>query len=157
MMPKRDFTRTSALELILTAFSQSPKWSSQLSLEASPHHDILLSHNKHKISGSAYRLLQKRAYHHGTFLVNANLKNLSGLLKPEIDESSFEATLTLPSRRSPVANIQDLLPRFTVQDFYDTVAAQYISQQHASNVPTFNVPTYLLIVFRLSLLTKMSF
>jgi len=35
------------------------------------------------ISGSAYKIVNKRAYHHGTMLISTRLDHLSDLLRPE--------------------------------------------------------------------------
>ena len=131
-MPKQDFSRTAAIDLILEAFSRNPFWTSKFKLEASPNHDILISQNKHKISGSAYRVLQRKAYHHGTFLVNADLNNLRILLKPQIEETAFQSTLTLPSRRSPVCNVRDFAPTFTFSTFNNILSTHFLARYPGS-------------------------
>jgi lipoate-protein ligase A len=43
-------------------------------------YDIVV--DEKKISGSAYKLINSRAYHHGTMLINSNLNNLELALSP---------------------------------------------------------------------------
>ena len=45
-----------------------------------PRHDIFL--NMQKITGSAMRMLQFAAYHHGTILVDSHVKNIKKFLEP---------------------------------------------------------------------------
>lgn len=61
----------------------------------------------YKVSGSAYKLTAKRAYHHGTMLLNSNLDNLGTVLKP-----SREAIISkgVQSVSSAVINLTKAFP-----------------------------------------------
>ncbi|KAJ7639446.1 Lipoyltransferase and lipoate-protein ligase [Roridomyces roridus] len=58
-----------------------------------------------KVSGSAYKIVNARAYHHGTMLISTQLDTLGDLLR--VDKSLKEVTSTgVSSVRSPVCNLQ---------------------------------------------------
>ncbi len=61
----------------------------------------------YKISGSAFKHLRERSFHHGTVLVDADLRALSSALKPAALEITSRG---IASVRSRVANVVDLLP-----------------------------------------------
>jgi hypothetical protein len=42
-----------------------------------------------QVSGSAFRITSKRAYHHGTMLISSNLAQLKGALRPTPNMASF--------------------------------------------------------------------
>ncbi|KAF3161857.1 Biotin/lipoate A/B protein ligase [Orbilia oligospora] len=56
-----------------------------------------------KVSGSAYKIIRERAYHHATLLLNSDLGNISALLRSPLKE--FITTKGVESVRSPVENI----------------------------------------------------
>ncbi|EGX46281.1 hypothetical protein AOL_s00110g105 [Orbilia oligospora ATCC 24927] len=56
-----------------------------------------------KVSGSAYKIIRERAYHHATLLLNSDLVNISALLRSPLKE--FITTKGVESVRSPVENI----------------------------------------------------
>ncbi|CDU25190.1 related to lipoyltransferase [Sporisorium scitamineum] len=58
-----------------------------------------------KVSGSAYKLVNKRAYHHGTMLLSASLGSLASSLKN--DRGELLVTKGVASVPAPVANLTD--------------------------------------------------
>ncbi|KNH09403.1 Lipoyltransferase and lipoate-protein ligase [Perkinsela sp. CCAP 1560/4] len=70
-----------------------------------PRHDLFL--NGKKITGSAMRMLQGSAYHHGTVLVTSDIANVSRYLKPLKFQNDAVSVLTkgTPSVRSPVTTL----------------------------------------------------
>ena len=46
------------------------------------------------VSGSAYRITNKRAYHHGTMLISTRLDHLGTVLRPETVPIAFPTSLT---------------------------------------------------------------
>ncbi|KAK6334323.1 Biotin/lipoate A/B protein ligase [Orbilia blumenaviensis] len=74
-------------------------------------HDIILrqQHPKNrkfkdlKVSGSAYKIIRERAYHHATLLLNSKLEDIRGLLRSPLKE--FITTKGVESVRSEVSNI----------------------------------------------------
>ena len=57
----------------------------QLDIPASVNSRCDLVIQDKKISGSAYRLTQSKAYHHGTMLIDSDLKKLSTYLKSDVN------------------------------------------------------------------------
>jgi lipoate-protein ligase A len=70
-----------------------------------------LSVNGRKFSGNAFTFKKKRAMHHGTLLVNANLAEIKELLKPQFANI---ATRAVASRPASVINLSDLNPDITI-------------------------------------------
>ncbi|KAJ7628096.1 Lipoyltransferase and lipoate-protein ligase [Mycena rosella] len=60
-----------------------------------------------KVSGSAYKIVSARAYHHGTMLIATQLDTLGDLLHTETDTM---VTAGVASVRSPVCNLQQSSP-----------------------------------------------
>lgn len=64
-----------------------------------------INYTSYKISGSAYKVAQGKAYHHGTMLINSDLANFKQLLKPsEIDGIKWN-THSVNSVRSQIKNL----------------------------------------------------
>lgn len=72
--------------------------------------------NDYKVSGSAFKIAKGKAYHHGTMLINSDIKQFSGLLKPrEIPGVTWKCK-SIDSVRSKIAN----LPMDSNDKFIDT-------------------------------------
>ncbi|KAI9613840.1 hypothetical protein H4Q26_009690 [Puccinia striiformis f. sp. tritici PST-130] len=56
------------------------------------------------VSGSAFRITSKRAYHHGTMLIDSNLDNLRGALRPTPNINIVDSK-AVGSVRSPVTSL----------------------------------------------------
>ncbi|VEU20832.1 DEKNAAC101683 [Brettanomyces naardenensis] len=67
--------------------------------------DIVDAGNMHKVSGSAYQLSGGRSLHHGTMLLNVNMKLLSGLLKLSKETKKCVEDRCIDSVPSPVENV----------------------------------------------------
>ena len=65
-----------------------------------------------KISGSAYRILKTKAYHHGTLLIDADLAKARECLRPSYEGIESRGVKSVPS---PIVNIRDLFPDMTVE------------------------------------------
>lgn len=74
-MPRDDFDRRKSAEMISRALHHLDIPSS-----VNDRHDLVIENKK--ISGSAYKIVSHRAYHHGTMLIDADLKALGKYLKP---------------------------------------------------------------------------
>ncbi|KAG8956763.1 Biotin/lipoate A/B protein ligase [Tulasnella sp. 424] len=74
------------------------------------------------VSGSAYKIVNKRAYHHGTMLIDAKLNQLGDLL-----HNTKENLITkgVESVRSPVQNLRKWAPNLTHEDFVDAVSQEF--------------------------------
>ncbi|KAF9266169.1 Lipoyltransferase and lipoate-protein ligase [Marasmius fiardii PR-910] len=74
------------------------------------------------VSGSAYRIVNKRAYHHGTMLISTELETLGDLLRTQKDTME---TKGVASVRSPVCNLQQFLPGLGHKSFTDAVVQEF--------------------------------
>ncbi|XBW37883.1 hypothetical protein QEN19_003458 [Hanseniaspora menglaensis] len=70
-----------------------------------------------KISGSAYKIAMNKSYHHGTMLIDSNLKEFSALMRPKLVENKrsneeekdeFSECNDVDSVRSKIANLKHL-------------------------------------------------
>lgn len=62
------------------------------------------SNGERKISGSAYKIISARAYHHGTMLLSSNLSHLGSALRPSRTTMQSKGVESVPS---PVSNLKD--------------------------------------------------
>ncbi|KAJ7102649.1 hypothetical protein C8R43DRAFT_231611 [Mycena crocata] len=80
---------------------------------------------KDKVSGSAYKIVNKRAYHHGTMLISTKLDTLGTLLR--VDKETM-VTAGVPSVRSPVCNLQQFSPDADHDAFVRAVVSEFRKQ-----------------------------
>jgi lipoate---protein ligase len=97
IMNKEKFSRNQGCELVQSAMKRL-----QINLEISPRHDLW--YDGKKVSGSAYRLTNSRAFHHGTLLRDTDLTLLEQLLQSQenVDEKEM---CPIRSVKSPVGNV----------------------------------------------------
>ncbi|MBN2509922.1 MAG: lipoate--protein ligase family protein [Spirochaetales bacterium] len=81
-------------------------------------HDILVDGKK--VSGSAYRLLRQKAYHHGTLLVDACIERVPDLLSPTYRIPEGQGILSVVS---PVENLSHFCPGLSVNDLIDAIVS----------------------------------
>ena len=133
MAGKPAYDKTVSTAIILRALTQLG-----LSAEASGRNDIVVNvaGEVRKISGSAYRETPDRGFHHGTFLINADLSRLADYLNPDAKKLQAKG---ITSVRSRVANIADLLPNISfdiinqaVIDAYFTYYGERCTPEHIS-------------------------
>ncbi|EPQ31043.1 uncharacterized protein PFL1_01232 [Pseudozyma flocculosa PF-1] len=88
--------------------------------------DAATEWEERKISGSAYKLVNTRAYHHGTMLLSASLSSLGSSLHNLRGDALV--TKGVASVRAKVANLTDAFPdRASVLD-HDTVARSAVAE-----------------------------
>lgn len=75
-MPRDIFERDLTVKIIRNALHQL-----DIPAEVNTRYDLVV--NNEKISGSAYKLVNNRAYHHGTMLIDTDLKILNTFLNPK--------------------------------------------------------------------------
>ena len=77
-----------------------------------------------KISGSAFRITKNYVIHHGTLLVDADLKRMSAVLS--VQEARYQSAHTrgIRSTRSPVINLNSLNANIDVPRIIDAFIAQ---------------------------------
>ena len=80
-----------------------------------------------KISGSAFRENQHRAFHHGTLLVDANLNKLSDCLNPDKKKLASKG---IKSVRSRVMNLSEIKPSITHDDLCQAIIAEFLCSHH---------------------------
>lgn len=97
-LEKTAFSRDRGIRLVVDALQAV-----RPALQLSPRHDILYAGAK--VSGSAFRIVRDRAYHHGTMLLDANLAQLQRLLTCSIPEAVRGAGAAISSVPSAVRNI----------------------------------------------------
>ena len=112
-MPRADFSREGTVGAVIEVLAG-------LGIDARTNcrHDILV--DGCKVSGSAYRLVKGKAYHHGTLLVNADLDTVGSLLVPSYDGIESSGT---PSVASPVTNLSAYSPGVSVGRLIDAFSS----------------------------------
>lgn len=100
MMPRKMLTLRLASDWVAEALHLL-----DIPATVTPRHDI--SVNGYKVSGSAYRLTQNWAFHHGTMLIDTDLDNLRKSLLPPSATTHIEAR-GVQSVHSKVANLRSL-------------------------------------------------
>ncbi|KAJ9071513.1 hypothetical protein DSO57_1036140 [Entomophthora muscae] len=115
LMPRSSFQRTTNAILVRDALVDLG-----IPAEVTERKDIAV--DGLKVSGSAYKVSGNKAYHHGTMLLNADLRRLSKVLKP------FEVEITtkgIESVRSPVTNLFNYHSGITHSLFTDSVSKRF--------------------------------
>jgi lipoate-protein ligase A len=115
MGPKRGFDRRKNIELVMDALGDLGA-----DVASNERNDILAG--RRKISGSAYRESGERTFHHLTLLVAADLGRLSRYLQPTLRAGSAKGVASV---RSPVANLQDVDGKITVEAVANTLARRF--------------------------------
>ncbi|GJJ07153.1 hypothetical protein Clacol_001353 [Clathrus columnatus] len=82
----------------------------------------VLTLNWKHVSGSAYKIVNKRAYHHGTMLITTELHKLGNSLRNTKDTM---VTRGVASVRSPVHNLQMFNPSVTHDFFLQSMIAEF--------------------------------
>lgn len=72
-MPREAFSRKANAELVARSLNQL-----DIPASVNERHDIVV--DDHKVSGSAYKITNARAYHHGTMLIDADTETLKNCL-----------------------------------------------------------------------------
>ncbi|KAJ1891754.1 hypothetical protein LPJ66_006740 [Kickxella alabastrina] len=98
VMPREAFTRDKCAEMVSRALHHA-----DIPAYVNERHDVAVEGRK--ISGSAFKLTNKRAFHHGTMLIDADLGRLHGCLHSEAKDD-IEA-LGVESVRSVVTNLRE--------------------------------------------------
>lgn len=86
-----------------------------------------------KVSGSAYKIVNKRAYHHGTMLISTRLDTLGDLLRPKDKDSMV--TKGVASVRSPVCNLQQYDTNVTHEAFTAAVVNEFQKEYGVNEQP----------------------
>ncbi|KAJ7571801.1 hypothetical protein C8J56DRAFT_145925 [Mycena floridula] len=114
-LPRKSFDRHATARLILRAVR-----SMGIDARVNDRNDICIGDEK--VSGSAYKIVNKRAYHHGTMLISTDLSTLGKLLHSDKDTM---ITKGVASVRSPVCNIQKFDASASHEAFVKAVTAEF--------------------------------
>ncbi|APC91743.1 MULTISPECIES: lipoate--protein ligase [Francisella] len=130
--PKKDHDIQANLELVCNTVRKLG-----IEVYANQRNDIVVDHHNYtyKISGSAFREKKDRAFHHGTFLINANTKKLYDYLHQPIDKSLD--TKGVKSHRSKVINLCQLKADIQTQD----ITRSFIKSFRSVNLSLINEDT----------------
>ncbi|BGP22044.1 hypothetical protein JCM10295v2_000921 [Rhodotorula toruloides] len=104
-VPRLEFDRKTNAELVTAGLKK-------LDLEAEGEH----------VSGSAFKLVNKRAYHHGTMLIDAQLGNLHGVLGNKRKSMVTKGVASVPS---PVRNLREWSKEIDHAKFVEVVAGEF--------------------------------
>ncbi|OAV89832.1 hypothetical protein PTTG_07549 [Puccinia triticina 1-1 BBBD Race 1] len=100
MLPRDQFERRTNARLVANAVQEM----SIDRVNVTDRYDVCVGDRK--VSGSAFRITAKRAYHHGTMLISSNLAQLKGALRPTPNMNIVDSK-AVGSVRSPVTSLVD--------------------------------------------------
>lgn len=104
MTRKEDFDRMVFANLVAEAVNNVALPSKHVTVNE--RGDIVTKKDNLKVSGSAYKLSRGKSYHHGTMLLNLNLKALRAFLhRDESKIGSVTTSSAVASVKSPVTNL----------------------------------------------------
>jgi len=83
---------------------------------------VLLIFSSQHVSGSAYKIVSQRAYHHGTMLISTRLDHLGDMLRPEERNIITKGVLSI---RSPVCNLDQFDATITHEGFTSAVIHEF--------------------------------
>ncbi|KAH7916793.1 hypothetical protein BJ138DRAFT_1139170 [Hygrophoropsis aurantiaca] len=114
-VPRTTFDRRATAQIILRAVRE-------LGIDANVNERNDICVGKEKMSCSAYKIVNNRAYHHGTMLISTRLDALGNLLR-----SNKETMVTkgVASVRSPVCNLRQFSPNISHDTFVDAVVREF--------------------------------
>ncbi|KAI7856740.1 hypothetical protein BDC45DRAFT_436839 [Circinella umbellata] len=117
-MPREEFSRKTNAELVSRALLEL-----DIPAYVNDRHDIAV--DGFKVSGSAYKIINKRAYHHGTMLLDADTTTLKGCLskKNKISNINSKGVESVPS---PVTNLRNYSYTIDHQQFCESVLYEFI-------------------------------
>ncbi|MGM0431098.1 MAG: lipoate--protein ligase [Spirochaetota bacterium] len=137
MSSRSSYSKERNNEIIIAALNRLG-----INTEASGRNDLVVDGKK--FSGSAFKLAQDRAFHHGTILINTDMGRLNHYLTPDEDKLSAKGVKSVKSR---VTNLIDYNPGIThdalcsalVAEFFSTYDDQcditYLTYDMVSSVP----------------------
>lgn len=129
IVPKTDYDKAQHIDIIIDLLRRC-----DIVAHTNERYDILVKqHNiDYKVSGSAFREIKSRAFHHATLLFDADLNSLSPLLNPPDHGIVAKGVKSI---RSDVINLQQVNPATSIADFLEVTeqtlqqSYQYISAQ----------------------------
>ncbi|KAI1321813.1 Biotin/lipoate A/B protein ligase [Mortierella claussenii] len=117
MMPREVFDRRTNVELICRALQEL-----DIPAVVNERHDITLDGKKIR---SAFKLIQKRSYHHGTMLIDTDLSSLGQYLN---NTKTTLITKGVASVRSPVTRLRDSSYTIDHLSFCEAVRTEFLKR-----------------------------
>lgn len=77
------------------------------------------------VSGSAYKIINARAYHHGTMLIDSRIDQLRDVLHNTKDTMVGRSVASV---RSPVRNLSAVNPAVTHEQFCNAIVEAFVEQ-----------------------------
>ena len=107
LSPREGYSKNQNIEVLLAALKKLG-----IHAEASGRNDLVIAaeDGPRKISGSAYRETQKKAFHHGTFLISTDLSRLANYLTPHPKKLASKGRASVRAR---VMNLCEIVPSLT--------------------------------------------
>ncbi|KAG2175602.1 hypothetical protein INT43_001249 [Umbelopsis isabellina] len=121
-MPRAAFSRDANAELVARALLQL-----DIPAYVNSRHDIAV--DGFKVSGSAYKLTNRRAYHHGTMLIDTDIEMLRGALGGSRDKLVTKGVASVPS---PVSNLRSYSYTIDHQQFCEAVIDEFLLAHNGS-------------------------
>lgn len=118
MSPRGEYDKDRNFSIIIKALGRFGVTAVQ-----SGRNDLLVE--ERKVSGSAFRMATKKAFHHGTLLINADMGKLPGYLTPDKQKLQSKGVRSVASR---VANLTEFnsdithesLSKAIIETFFET-------------------------------------
>jgi lipoate-protein ligase A len=117
MSPRGEYDKDRNFSIIIKALAQFG-----VAAVPSGRNDILVG--ERKVSGSAFRMATKKAFHHGTLLINADMGKLPGYLTPDKQKLQSKGVRSVASR---VANLQEFNGRITHESLSEAIIEEFFS------------------------------
>ncbi|KAI8368161.1 uncharacterized protein BYT42DRAFT_585514 [Radiomyces spectabilis] len=118
-MPREEFSRKANAELVSRALQQL-----DIPAYVNERHDITV--DGHKVSGSAYKIISARAYHHGTMLIDTDTQMLKGCLSKKYMNNDGIVSKGVESVPSPVTNLREYSYTIDHQQFCESVLSEFV-------------------------------
>ncbi|KAI0321960.1 hypothetical protein OF83DRAFT_1096648 [Amylostereum chailletii] len=114
-LPRTSFDRHATAQVVLRAVRS-------LNIDANVNDRSDICVGSHKVSGSAYKIVMNRAYHHGTMLISTQLDTLGEVLHVKKDGMK---TKGVASVRSPVKNLAEYRPQVSHHAFMNAMVQAF--------------------------------
>ncbi|GAA5984227.1 hypothetical protein JCM11641_005887 [Rhodosporidiobolus odoratus] len=121
-VPRLEFDRRTNAELVADGLQTI-----EIPASVNERNDIVVE--GFKVSGSAFKLVNKRAYHHGTMLLDAKLGDLRGVLGSKKDNMVTKGVASVPS---PVRNLREWSSSIDHEQFVEVVAQEFAKKYGVS-------------------------
>lgn len=117
--PQRELQKESNNQIIIKTLR-----SFDIKAFASGRSDLLVDdHKTYKFSGSAFKQKKDRSFHHGTLLINSDLKALNTYLKPS--KLQIEGSKSIKSNPSEVINLSQLNSEVTQNNLINVLKKSF--------------------------------